>query len=73
MILGPILEDTAIAAVGDEFVWKLGDLGVEDIHYHVLDGFALVGFCGVEMERVRFHWVTRYKTVPISLLKYNLI
>ena len=47
MILGPILENTAVTAVGDELVRKLGDLGVQDVHYHVLDRFALVGFSGV--------------------------
>lgn len=67
VVLGPILKDTTIASVGDQFLGELGNLRVQDIHDHVLNGFALRIRGRIFMHRVSFHGVGRTETVHIDV------
>ncbi len=56
-ILGPVLKDSAVAAIGYELVGMLGDGGVEIVLNHQHDGRGLTRAGRVEIYRPRVHGV----------------
>ena len=58
-VLGPVLEDGAVTAVGNQLVGVLGDGGVEVVldHQHYRGGLAGTG--GVLVDRAGVHVVAR--------------
>ena len=71
-ILGPILEDRAVAAVGDQLVGELSDGRVKVVHDHQHDGCGLPALCRICVDRVRLHGngsrpVTVHDDAPVML------
>ena len=67
VVLGPVLKDTAVAAVSDQFLGELGHLRVEHVHNHVLNGFALGIFGWVEVHGVGFDGVSGAEAVHVNM------
>ena len=65
-VLGPVLEDGAVAAVGDQFVRMLGDPRVQVVLDHRHDGGGLPGAGGIFVDRAGVHRVIRAETVHVD-------
>lgn len=65
-VLGPVLKDGAITAVGDKFVGVLSNAGVEVIGDHQHNSGRLFGFVRVFADRSGFHFVLRAVSVHIN-------
>ena len=65
-VLRPVLEDGAVAAVGDEFVRVLGDAGIQVVLDHGHDGGCLAGFCRVFVNGAGVHLIVRAEPVHVD-------
>ena len=65
-VLSPVLEDGAVAAVGDELVWMLSHRGVEVVLDHQHDGGSLTALGGVLLDGTGIHLVGGAQTVHID-------
>ena len=68
MVLSPVLEHRAVAAVSDQLVRELSHALVEVVHDHQHDGSSLLALGGVLVDRVRLHLVLgRAETVHVNV------
>ncbi len=65
-VLGPVLEDGAVAAVGDQLVRMLRHGGVEVVLYHQHDGGRLMALGGVLVDGAGVHLVRGAQTVHVD-------
>ena len=65
-VLGPVLEDGSVAAVGDELVRMLGHSRVQIVLYHCHDRGSLGASCRILVYRAGVHRIVRTQAVHID-------